>query len=279
MKYFGFLARYVVVPLVALLAFNWWDKQRGKRLPQEFRNLKPEAALAGLVTVAVGYTTPWDNYLVATKVWWYDRKLVTGLLLGYVPIEEYTFFVLQTLLTGSWMLFLAKYLPVNTQKPRHPQLIRAGMTAAIGIIWAGAVWNLLRGPQSRRYLSLTLSWALLPIMVQTAFGGDILWQHRRLVALGIIPTTLYLGLSDSFAIESGTWKINPEKTVKVDLIKDKLPLEEGLFFLVTNVLVSVGMTLVLATESMNRVPPAARRWLARFTQANEEDRVQEGKSS
>jgi lycopene cyclase domain-containing protein len=265
MKYFGFLLRYVVPPLLALLAFNWWDKKRGKQLPPEFRNLTPEAALAGHVGVAVAYTTPWDNYLVATKVWWYDRKLVTGLLLGYVPIEEYTFFVLQTLLTGSWMVFLAKYLPVNQKKPANPLLIRIGMTAALGVLWLGAVWNLLRGPQSRRYLSLTLSWALLPIMVQSAFGGDILWQHRRLVALGIIPTTLYLGVSDSLAIESGTWKINPEKTVKVDLIKDKLPLEEGLFFLVTNVLVSVGMTLVLATESMERVPPKVREWLRRFT--------------
>jgi lycopene cyclase domain-containing protein len=267
MKYFGFLARYVVPPLLLFLTLNWFDHKRGKRMPPEFRNLKPEAALAGHVGVAVAYTTPWDNYLVATKVWWYDPKLVTGLLLGWVPIEEYTFFVLQTMLTGSWMIWLAKHLPPETKKPANPLLIRAGMTAALGLIWAASLWNLLWGPQSRRYLSLTLSWALLPLIVQAAFGGDILWQHRRLVALGIIPTTLYLGISDSLAISSGTWKINPQKTVKVDLIKDKLPLEEGLFFLVTNVLVSMGMTLVMATDSMERVPKVVQEWLRRFTQA------------
>ncbi len=266
MKYFGFLARFVVPPLVGLLLLNWRDHRRGKRMPPSFRNLKPELAVAGHVGVAVAYTTPWDNYLVATRVWWYDPKLVTGFLLGWVPIEEYSFFVLQTLLTGSWMVWLAKHLPAETRKPRHPILIRAGMTAALGLVWAASVWNLVRGPQSRRYLSLTLSWALLPIMFQTAFGGDILWQHRRLVALGIIPTTLYLGLSDSLAIESGTWKINPEKTVKVDLIKDKLPLEEGLFFLVTNTLVAMGMTLVLATDSSKRIPAVLRRALARYVQ-------------
>jgi lycopene cyclase domain-containing protein len=270
MKYFGFLARYVVPPLLFLLAINGWQSRRGKAMPPEFRNLKPEAALAGHVAVAVGYTTPWDNYLVATRVWWYDPKLVTGLVLGWVPIEEYTFFVLQTLLTGSWMIWLTRNLPPNTRKPQHPLLIRAGMTAALGLIWAASVWNLLRGPQTRRYLSLTLAWALLPIMFQTAFGGDILWQHRRLLALGIVPTTLYLGVSDSLAIESGTWKINPEKTLKIDLIKGKLPLEEGLFFLVTNVLVSLGMTLVMATESMERVPTPVRRWLARLTQSGAE---------
>jgi len=266
MKYFGFLARFVVPPLAALLFLNWFDHIRGRRMPSPFRGMKPESAVTGHVALAVAYTTPWDNYLVATRVWWYDPKLVTGFLLGWVPIEEYTFFVLQTLLTGSWMVWLAKHLPSETRKPKHPRLIRAGMTAALGLIWAASVWNLIRGPQSRRYLSLTLSWALLPIMFQTAFGGDILWQHRHLVALGIIPTTLYLGLSDSLAIESGTWKINPEKTVNIDLIKDKLPLEEGLFFLVTNTLVSLGMTLVMSSESGQRVPPAIRRLLARFTQ-------------
>ncbi|MDX2136845.1 MAG: lycopene cyclase domain-containing protein [Chloroflexota bacterium] len=269
MKYFGFLLRYVVPPLLTLMTLNWLDNKRGRQMPPEFRNIKPEAALAGHVGVAVAYTTPWDNYLVATKVWWYDPKLVTGLVLGWVPIEEYTFFVLQTMLTGSWMIWLTKHLPANAKKPANPLLIRAGLTLAFGILWLGAVWNLLRGPQSRRYLSLTLAWALLPIMVQTAFGGDILWQHRRLLALGIIPTTLYLGISDSLAISSGTWKINPEKTVKVDLIKDKLPLEEGLFFLVTNVLVSMGMTLVMATESIERVPPFVRRWLQPFRQTDE----------
>ncbi|MCA9906846.1 MAG: hypothetical protein KC547_23485, partial [Anaerolineae bacterium] len=69
MKYFGFLARFVVPPLVGLLLLNWRDHLRGKRMPPAFRNLKPELAAAGHVAVAVAYTTPWDNYLVATRVW------------------------------------------------------------------------------------------------------------------------------------------------------------------------------------------------------------------
>jgi lycopene beta-cyclase len=258
MKYFGFLAKFVMIPLTLLTLLAWWDARRGKRLPPAFRGLPPTTAVLGHVAVAVAYTTPWDNYLVKTRVWWYDKKLVTGIILGYVPLEEYTFFVLQTLLTGSWMLTLAKYLPVNEKKPANPIAIRAGMSLALGAIWLGSVWTLLRGKPSRNYLSLTLSWALIPIIFQTAFGGDILWQHKKLVALGLIPTTLYLGISDSLAIDSGTWKINPEKTVGVD-IAGKLPLEEGLFFLLTNTLISMGMTLVLAKESHSRVPSFLRK--------------------
>ncbi|MBW4438252.1 MAG: lycopene cyclase domain-containing protein [Pleurocapsa minor GSE-CHR-MK-17-07R] len=260
MKYFGFLLRFVMIPLTLLSILGWWDRRRGKREPGEFRGLSPKAALTGLVTVAVAWTTPWDNYLVRTKVWWYDRKLVTGIVLGYVPIEEYTFFVVQTLLTGSWMLTLMRWLPLNKNKPANPLLIRFMLTATLGAVWLWSTWNLIRGPKSRTYLTLTLTWALLPIMFQTAFGGDILWQHKKLVALGFVPSTLYLALSDSLAIESGTWKINPSKTVNVD-VGNGLPLEEGLFFLLTNVLIAVGMTLVLSKQSRERVPAFLRKYL------------------
>ncbi|MDZ4769505.1 MAG: lycopene cyclase domain-containing protein [Chloroflexota bacterium] len=260
MSYFGFLARFVLIPLAGLTFLLWRGSRKGQRLPDALRGVPPLAALGGLVTVAVAYTTPWDNYLVASKVWWYDKKLVNGLILGYVPIEEYSFFVLQTLLTGAWVLWLARHVPHDPRAPKNPTLYRLGMSAALGAVWIGAVWNLIRGRQSRTYLSLVLSWALLPIIVQVAFGGDILWQHRRLVALGIIPSTIYLAVSDSLAIDSGTWTINPEKTVNV-LLGGKLPLEEGLFFLLTNTLVSVGLTLVMAKDSQKRVPPRLLRWL------------------
>ncbi len=263
MTYFGFLLRFVFVPLVLLTGLRVWDHRRGKTLPHAFTGMDANLTLLGHVAVAVAYTTPWDNYLVRTKVWWYDKSLVRGIILGYVPLEEYVFFVLQTLLTGQWMLTLARWLPVHEERPRHPWAIRLGMAGALGAVWLGAVWTLLRGPRSRTYLAITLAWALPPIIVQAVFGGDILWQHRRLVALGIVPTTLYLAVSDSLAIDSGTWKINPEKMVGVNL-GGKLPLEEGLFFLITNTLISLGMTLVLARESRNRVPPLLRRYLPKL---------------
>ena len=260
MTYFGFLARFVIVPLTVLGLLAWRDSKRRIKLPPSLNALPAEAVLLGHAAAALAYTTPWDNYLVATRVWWYDRKLVTGLVLGYVPIEEYTFFVLQTLLTGTWMLTLARHLTPNEKPPANPLRIRMGVTAALGTIWLGSIYHLFRGQKSSTYLSLTLSWALIPIMFQTAFGGDILWQHRRLIALGIIPTTLYLGIADSLAIDSGTWTISPDKTVNVNL-GGKLPLEEGLFFLLTNTLVAFGVTLALSNRSRERVPAFLRRYL------------------
>jgi len=66
------------------------------------------AAVAFTALIAIVYTTPWDNYLVATGVWYYNPARIWGLVLGYVPLEEYLFFVLQTVLGGLVTLALIK---------------------------------------------------------------------------------------------------------------------------------------------------------------------------
>src|SRR5262247_2289781 len=98
MMYFGFLLRFVFPPILILLALAIWDS---RKQVLNFRNGRAVWIAIGIhVLLAVLYTTPWDNYLVATKVWYYNPKLVTGFIIGYVPIEEYTFFILETILAG-----------------------------------------------------------------------------------------------------------------------------------------------------------------------------------
>src|SRR4051812_45490667 len=70
--------------------------------------------LAGIATAAVVYTSPLDNYLVATRVWYYDPKLILNIPVAYVPVEVYAFFVLQALLTGLFALWLwQRFYPVD----------------------------------------------------------------------------------------------------------------------------------------------------------------------
>src|SRR5574341_552359 len=96
MTYFGFLLRFVFIPILILLAITFWDEKRGKQI-HGFRNGRAVWVAIGIhIFLAVAYTTPWDNYLVATGVWYYNPELVMGILLGHVPIEEYTFFVAET---------------------------------------------------------------------------------------------------------------------------------------------------------------------------------------
>ncbi|MBX3084797.1 MAG: lycopene cyclase domain-containing protein [Anaerolineae bacterium] len=263
MTYFGFLGLFVVVPMLILWLIALIDHRRGVRLPAPMQTWDAWVPILTHCVIAVVYTTPWDNYLVATKVWWYDPKLVTGLVLGYVPIEEYCFFVLQVLLTGAWLAMLARHTPIT--QPVEPSPRKRWMwTLALLIVWLGFLVILIGNWRPGTYLALLMLWALPPVMMQTAFGADILWRHRKIILLSIIPMTLYLAASDKLAISSGTWTINPEQTVGI-LILGRLPIEEFAFFLMTNTLITLGCTLMLDVESKARAiryVTMARQFLA-----------------
>jgi lycopene cyclase domain-containing protein len=258
MTYFGFLLRFLVIPLILMAGLTWRDLHRGVNRPLALRNWPAWVVLLVHVAVALLYTTPWDNYLVATRVWWYDPTLVTGITLGWVPLEEYTFFVLQTLMTGLWLLYLARRLPLEGGPVPHYGQARWIATLVAGLIWLAALAMLFAGWRPGTYLALELTWALPPIMLQLAFGADILWHHRRLVLLSLLPPTFYLCIADALAIGAGTWTINPARSLNVYL-GGGLPLEEFVFFTLTNTLVVFGMVLALARESRDRIPARIRR--------------------
>lgn len=265
MTYFGFLAVFVVIPILLLWAVAIWDTRRGVTVPQSLRSWHPHLIMLAHVIVAVLYTTPWDNYLVATRVWWYDPNLVTGVILWYVPLEEYTFFVLMTILTSSWLLMLSRHIHREAAPP--PRRVRFNVRATLFTfgLWVAAMAILISGWRPGTYLGLLFAWALIPVMIQMAFGADILWRNRRIVWLTIIPMTLYLAAADKLAITSGTWTINPEQSVNW-LLLGRLPLEELLFFWIVNTIIAFGMTLVMAEESKLRAAryvEIARGWFKR----------------
>jgi len=244
MTYGQFLIVFLMIPIAALA----WTMRRNL-------SWREGRWLALLMLIALVYTTPWDNYLVASRVWWYDPALATGITLGWVPVEEYTFFLLQPLMTGLWVLFVNRRLPPPGSNP-YPNRLRAIITTASGVIWAAGIAALAMGGQQATYLSLIVVWAAPPIALQQAFGADILWGERRRVLWGLIPPTLYLSAADAIAIGAGTWTINPEQSLQIYL-GGVLPLEEFVFFLVTNTLVVFAIVLLLSNESYRRLPRQA----------------------
>lgn len=257
MSYFGFLLRYLVIPISLLFVALGWGANRKRR--GETVRVRPSALAAILshVLIAVVYTTPWDNYLVATSVWWYDRALVSGVTIGWVPIEEYTFFVLQPILGGLWLLFLQRRLPAAAEPLRNN--LRRRLIWPAALLWLVAGMLLLVGPKSGTYLSLELIWALPPLALQLLFGADILWRRRRLLLVTIAPLTLYLSAADALAIGSGTWTINPAQSLNI-FVGGILPLEELLFFLLTNTLLAFGLTLILSKTSHSRLRALIQAW-------------------
>jgi lycopene cyclase domain-containing protein len=257
MSYFGFLLRFLLIPILILFGIALWDARKGRQRAASLRSWPIWSGIALHVVVALVYTTAWDNYLVATRVWWYDPSLVTGLTLGWVPIEEYTFFILQPVLAGLWLLFLVRRMDVGQGKLRSS--LRFWSTLFAGLIWIASAAILLLGWLPGNYLALELIWALPPIALQLAFGADILWRHRRLVLLAIVPLTFYLSAADALAINWGTWTINPAKSLNI-FIGGVLPIEEFLFFLLTNTLITFGLVLVWSEVSHRRLQ-GLRRYL------------------
>jgi lycopene cyclase domain-containing protein len=259
MTYFGFLLRFLGIPILIFLALLVIARSRGKTLPGYLRDMPGWAAILIHIFLAVAWTTPWDNYLVATGVWYYNPALVTGIVIGWVPIEEYTFFVVQTIMTGLWLLWLGRVLPpVSWPPPRRPAL-RLWAAVALGLIWAVSVGFLVAGWKPGTYLGLELGWMLPPIILQVAMGADILWHQRRLVGAALVPAIIYLSAADALAISSGTWTIDPAQSTGIML--GSLPIEELIFFGLTNTLIVFGMTLVLSYRTVlaQLFPDGARR--------------------
>lgn len=249
MTYFGFLLRFLVIPILVLLLLYWRAKDRS--IPG-FYDAKFWQGLLVHIVLALIYTTPWDNYLVATGVWYYNPDLVTGIVFGYVPLEEYTFFVLETLLVGLWWWSLARrkiLTPAAGFRSNKP--LRAWTLGLLAVVWAVSFLVLLSGWQPGTYLAITLTWALPAIAPQLAFGADILWHHRRLLGTVVLTGAGYLSAMDALAIGAGTWTIDPSQSTGI--LIGNLPIEEAVFFLITIVLISFGMTLLLSNASQARL--------------------------
>jgi len=203
------------------------------------------------VLVAIAYTFPWDNHLIATHIWSYHSASLIGILLGWVPIEEVVFFGLQPLLIGMWLFWLLRRLPVG-QATKHTKGLRCIAASIVGVLWVIGLGLLLVQGGHITYLGWEITWALPPISLQLGLAADILWQHRWLIAWAMIPPIVYLSATDALAIRLGIWTINPQKSLDI-VLGGQLPLEEVTFFLLTTTLISFGLVLIFATATQQRL--------------------------
>ncbi len=192
--------------------------------------------IALLCAIAFVYTTPWDNYLVAREVWWYHPDRVLGTV-GYVPVEEYAFFILQPVLTGLWLAVLPRW-ERPTVTPQHRPRIVGGLLSVL-VALAGA---LMLRQESTLYMGLILAWAFPIVAVQWAWYGDVFMRNLPRLAAGVGGATLYLWIADRVAIGLEIWIISPEYTTGLHLFG--LPIEEAMFFLVTNMMVVQGIAML-----------------------------------
>lgn len=235
MSYLGFHLVFIVPPILLLWA----------TLPQSmssFGGWRARVSLPLIALIAFVYTTPWDNYLVASEIWWYSPNRVLATV-GSVPVEEYAFFILQPFLTG---LFFYRYVMTRSSRPSTS----SGPAVAA---WAGfLICGLLSGMagvalwmtvSSATYLALILLWVCPLLAGMWLYDGETLWVHRYTLLYTVGLPTMYLWIADAIAISLDIWIISEQYTLGIALFG--LPLEEASFFLATNLLVVKGLLLLL----------------------------------
>ena len=243
MSYLQFHLIFIVPPILLLAA-------GGARI----RPRLGSRGFLGVVLVpliALVYTTPWDNYLVYREIWWYGPDRVLGTI-GWVPIEEYMFFLFQPVLTGLFTLHvLARRAGAESAGLRSIPGLRLEPPLADGWVprvltalpWffvaAVGAWCLTF--PSGLYMGLILAWAAPVVGFMWLYEGPRLWRYVHVMGLAVAVPTLYLWVADAVAIRLGIWEISEEYTFGWNPFG--LPVEEATFFLLTNVLVVVGTIL------------------------------------
>lgn len=144
-----------------------------------------------MALVTLAYTTLRDNHLVRQGVWSYGEGRVVGTV-GYVPLEEYLFFVLQPLLAGLWLYRLLRRRTGGLARKTPPAERRVVRLVGASVWLAASLGGLmLLGWDPGLYLGLIPVWASPVLAGQWAYGGEIIWGARRIWLLGTaVPTVL-----------------------------------------------------------------------------------------
>lgn len=224
-------------------------------------NKQTSLYLLSLSVIAVLYTTPWDNYLVYHSVWYYDQNKIWNVFIWFVPLEEYLFFVIQTWFTGLVTLLLIH----NQDKIKNNhEIIKVPSESRAKLTWViNEAVNNVREPKAILLISLTVmsslllwlfkfstlfyfllitAWALYPITLQLVVGFRFIGRYGSSLLAGVTLTSLYLCIVDYISINDKVWEINKLYTIN-GLGVGVLPFEEIWFFIITNVLVSLGIIL------------------------------------
>lgn len=232
-----------ILPVITLLALLL-------KKPVPFTDGKHLLYISLTAIVAFIYTVPWDNYLVWKGIWEYGNENVIGVI-GYVPIEEYMFFLFQPFLTGLFFFIIIQqsYFKNLTRKalPFHLphffsfQQIHLPSTLCWVAVAIFGFYCLFF--DNTLYMGLILAWAFPVVAGLWVFVGKSLLKHWKIFMTALWIPTLYLWVADAIAINLGIWSISLTYTTHLFLFG--LPMEEALFFFTTNLLVILSLAMFL----------------------------------
>ena len=189
MTYLEFLILFIGIPLFAI---SFWAYKK------QCLDQKNITGIGLMCVIALVYTAPWDNYLIMENIWSYPTGVVFATI-GYVPIEEYGFMVMQTMLAGVLWSLVSSKINVSGLTP-------SGKGILVSLI-PGFVGAYCLSHESGTYAGLILVWAFPPLALQWGLGARALLSSAKMWMPLWVGFTLYLCLADAFAISDGIWTI------------------------------------------------------------------------
>ena len=210
-----------------------------------------EAAAFGWVLLAVMlFTTPWDNLAAKWGIWSFPREKYS-LRIGYLPVEEYAFFLLQSANIMLAVRALFRFFP-DWQTGREVAVERWTLIflAASVIPWllvAAQLRWLRRKAGPRVNYAIHLAWFLPVIYAQWILAPPLFGGHAGLLLLVTSAFGIYYTLADLAAVRAGTWFFDEKQIIGAKLV-GLLPWEEVAFFFLTSLLVAQSYLLLLPGE-------------------------------
>lgn len=210
-----------------------------------------EVEALGLVLLAVmAFTTPWDNLAAKWGIWGFTRGKYT-LRIGYLPVEEYAFFLLQSANVMLALRALFHFFP-DWQLGQETEIGKWTLIclATSVIPWAFVAFQLywLRQKAGPRVnYAIHLAWFLPVIYVQWILAPPLFLAHAALLALVTAAFGFYYTLADLAAVRAGTWFFD-EKQITGLKLAGILPWEEIAFFFLTSLLVAQSYLLLLPDD-------------------------------
>lgn len=163
--YWQFHFAFLFPVLVVLASWQYWCRRPAP--------LRAWFGITVVACIALVYTTPWDNYLVWRGVWSYrPERVAVSWRIGYVPLEEYAFFILQPVLAGLclWSFGSTRFDDWQQdsllRRSWHLRLTGATVAASLGV--AGAL--ALAAGGRWLYAGLILVWSAPPLVLHWLYG-------------------------------------------------------------------------------------------------------------
>ena len=212
---------------------------------------KEEAAAFAWVLLAVLiFTTPWDNLAAKWGIWGFPREKYS-LRLGYLPVEEYAFFLLQSANVMLAVRALFRFFPdwqigLETEIGKGTLICLAASVIPWTFVAIQLRWLRRKAGPKVNY-AIHLAWFLPVIYFQWIVAPQLFWEHAGLLALVTAGFGVYYTLADLAAVRAGTWFFDEKQITGVKL-GGLLPWEEIAFFFLTSLLVAQSYLLLLPAD-------------------------------